>query len=160
MTSKHRKTATDDICQEKLNSLCLFWKRISVFVFLFWVGVGLGWRVRHVTDYEPLNALLDRRCRFCSWALQHWNCKHQGYSLPHSPTNKDGDHFKLWPFEWNYAKIRQEEWTSFCHNPSSEEQPKWEPNIKHISDVLTSGRSCRHFAPLELCVCGFIQQDK
>lgn len=40
MTSKHRKTATDNICEEKLNSWCLFWQRISVFVFLFWVGVG------------------------------------------------------------------------------------------------------------------------
>lgn len=40
MTSKHRKTATDSICEEKLNSWCLFWQRISVFVFLFWVGVG------------------------------------------------------------------------------------------------------------------------
>lgn len=95
ITSKHRKTATDSICEEKLNSWCLFWKRISVFVFLFWVGVGDVFDTWQIMS--RLNALLDRRCRFCSWALQRWNCKHQGYSLPRSP---------------NHAKIRQEEWTS------------------------------------------------
>lgn len=68
----------------------------NVFLFSFF-----GWGWGDVFDtweiMSRLNALLDRRCRFCSWALQRWNCKHQGYSLPRSP---------------NYAKIRQEEWTS------------------------------------------------
>lgn len=140
ITSKHRKTATDNICEEKLNSWCLFWKR--VFVFLFWVGVG--WRVRHVRDYEPFKCAAWSALSFLQ--LSSTALKLQTSRLLAAPQ----------------SELREDQTggMDFGHNPSCEGQTKWEPNIKHVSDVLTSGSSCRHFAPLELCVCDFSQQDK